>query len=159
MDFIDVAILMEIEGENFYRDLILKTSNAGLKSILTMLADDEVKHRILFEKMKKSEKIEITISQTGIKAIEIFKEENKNDFIKSINQIQVYESVLKLEKESIDLYTAEVNKANNATQKEVIISIINEEKKHYELIEYIIDLVSKPQRWVEHAEFTIKEEY
>ena len=44
-------------------------------------------------------------------------------------------------------------------QKEIFIELAEEEKKHYFLIENIIEFVSKPQTWLENAEFYHLEEY
>ena len=49
MDIYEYAMQMEKDGEAYYRDLAGKTSHQGLKSILGMLADAEVKHYKLFE--------------------------------------------------------------------------------------------------------------
>jgi rubrerythrin len=159
MNFYDVAIKMENDGEKFYLDMASKTKNDGLKNILTMLAGDEAKHFKIFEKMKKNEEISDSFPSALKKSSEIFKKENKDDFIKSINQINLYKKALNIERKSINFYTSEMNKAENEQQKENLTGIIKEENKHFELIEYIIDLVSRPERWVEHAEFTLREDY
>ncbi|MFH1613968.1 MAG: ferritin family protein [Planctomycetota bacterium] len=44
VDIFDYALQMEKDGESFYREIAQKTSNKGLQAILTMLADEEVKH-------------------------------------------------------------------------------------------------------------------
>ena len=41
-----------------------------------------------------------------------------------------------------------------------VLKIAKEEKNHYNIVENIIELLLKPERWVEHAMFTkIGEEY
>ena len=59
MDIYEYAMQMEKDGENFYRELVTKTSNRGLKTILGMLADAEVKHYKLFENMKRHDTVHI----------------------------------------------------------------------------------------------------
>lgn len=45
---------MEKDGEQFYREIAKKTDNKGLQAILTMLADEEVKHYQAIESMRKN---------------------------------------------------------------------------------------------------------
>ena len=52
MDIYSFALQMEKDGENYYRELATKSGSEGLKKIFTMLADEEVKHFRLIEKMR-----------------------------------------------------------------------------------------------------------
>ena len=58
MDIFEYALQMEKDGENFYRDLVRQTDNKGIKTILTMLADEEVKHYKAIEQVKAEEPAE-----------------------------------------------------------------------------------------------------
>ena len=53
MDIFEYAIQMEKDGEDYYCQLAQQAANEGLKTILAMLADEEVKHRNIIEKMTK----------------------------------------------------------------------------------------------------------
>ncbi|GAH41605.1 unnamed protein product [marine sediment metagenome] len=44
MNIFEYAMKMEKDGEEYYRQLAQQTTNKGLQTILTMLADEEVKH-------------------------------------------------------------------------------------------------------------------
>jgi rubrerythrin len=44
MNIYEYAMKMEKDSENYYSGLANKTDDAGLKNILKMLANDEVKH-------------------------------------------------------------------------------------------------------------------
>ena len=63
MNVFDFAINMEKEGELYYRELAEKTSEEGLQRILNMMADDEVKHRQTFEKMKNKKNPDVIKTQ------------------------------------------------------------------------------------------------
>jgi rubrerythrin len=55
-----------------------------------------------------------------------------------------------------------MEKANEVTeeyQKEIFQRLADEEKKHYFLLENIIEFVSRPETWLENAEFYHLEEY
>ena len=55
MNVYEYAMKVEKDGERYYRDLASKTDEPGLKSILNMLADEEVKHYVVFDKMNKNQ--------------------------------------------------------------------------------------------------------
>ena len=51
-DIIDIAIQIEENGEQFFRNAMQKTKNSSLISLLQWLADEEVEHAIWFKKLK-----------------------------------------------------------------------------------------------------------
>lgn len=53
MEAYDYAIQMEKDGEDYYRNLATKHSDRGIVEILTLLANDEVRHRKVLEMMKR----------------------------------------------------------------------------------------------------------
>ena len=61
----EYAMQMEKDGEDYYRQLAQKIDNNGMKTILTMLADEEVKHYNAIEKIKK-QKTQIAESEVLI---------------------------------------------------------------------------------------------
>ncbi|NBK25761.1 MAG: rubrerythrin, partial [Spirochaetia bacterium] len=44
-------------------------------------------------------------------------------------------------------------------EKKALSQIISEEKRHYAILEEMLKLVTRPHRWVESAEFGVREEY
>ena len=50
----DLAIRIEKNGERFFREARKQVSDEGLKSMLTRLADDEVKHEEFFRRKKEA---------------------------------------------------------------------------------------------------------
>jgi len=53
MNAYDYAMKLEKEGEDFYRQLAKEADQPGLSKIFTMMADEEVKHYKMFEKLAK----------------------------------------------------------------------------------------------------------
>ena len=51
MNVYEYAMKVEKDGEHYYRELAAKTNDVGLQKILTMLAEEEVKHFVVFEKI------------------------------------------------------------------------------------------------------------
>ena len=52
MDIFNFAIQMERDGETFYRELAGQVNEKGVQEILTMLAEDEVKHAKAVEQIR-----------------------------------------------------------------------------------------------------------
>ena len=160
MNIFEYALQMEKDGEDYYRQLAQQTSNKGMRTILTMLADEEVKHYNTIEKMKtaKPHMAERTIL-TDVKNVFIqIKESNeKLDF--DMKQTELYKKAQDIEKESRDFYLDKANEVKEKYQKEVFLRLADEETKHYFLLENIVEFVSRPETWLENAEFYHLEEY
>lgn len=159
MKIFEMAIELELNGEQFYRSLAEDAKSSGLKTIFNMLADDETRHRSVFEKMQSEDHSELSDTLIIKEANAIFNQLNKNDFSNEEKQLDVYKRALELEQKSIDYYNELIDLTDNEGTKSSLLKIIAEEEKHYTLLEFLIEYVSKPETWVEHAEFYLKEEY
>ena len=160
MEVFQYAMNMEKEGEEYYRELANNTDKTGLKKIFIWLADEEVKHYNILENMKKE--IAYTLIQAPLlrNAKTIFakmRQEKTFDF--DASQITMYRKAQDIEKKTQDYYLKEANRLSDARQRETLIKIAKEEEKHYLLLDNIIELVSRPQTWLENAEFYHLDEY
>jgi len=125
-----------------------------------MLADEEVKHYHIIEKMKtaKPQMAETTIL-TNVKNVfvQIKGSNEKLDF--DMKQTELYRKAQDIEKESRDFYLDKANEVKEKYQKEIFLRLADEETKHYFLFENIVEFVSRPETWLENAEFYHLEEY
>jgi rubrerythrin len=151
---------MEKDGENYYRQLAGQTTNKGLKTIFEMLADEEVMHYNIIEDMKTARP---TVAQTTLltDAKNVFAQiKDSNEAIGSdIGHIELYKKAQDIEQKSQDFYKEKAGKAEEEYHKVIFLRLANEEKKHYFLLENIIECVSRPEQWLENAEFYHLEEY
>jgi Uncharacterized conserved protein len=160
MDALELAMKMEQDGENFYRELAEKASNSGFREIFNQLADDEVKHFQLFKSMQQSP--EPFKSTTILKyAGNIFKQMIAENDLKNLDatQLALYQKAMDLEKKSQAFYLAQAADDENKNQGQLFQKIAAEEEKHYFLLHNIYELVLRPQTWVENGEFVHLEEY
>ena len=159
MDIYEYAMQMEKDGEDYYREISHKTANAGLQNILTRLADAEVKHYKVFQSMKNNEDIPDTDAGilAGVKNIFISMREEEQTGIDS-SQAELYRKAQEIEKKTRDFYLEKADEVN-ASQKTVFLKIADEEKKHYLILEKIIDFVTRPETWLENPEWYHLEEY
>jgi len=159
MKIFDMAIDLELNGEQFYRSLAEDSKSPGLKRMFNMLADDETKHKKMFEKMQEDGDIEIEDTLILEESNSIFKDLKKSDIVNEEKQVKVYKKALELENKSIEYYGELMGLVENEKGKAALQKVIGEEKKHRRLLEFIIEHVSRPETWVEDAEFYIREEY
>ena len=161
MNVFDFAINMEKEGELYYRELAEKTSEEGLQRILNMMADDEVKHRQTFEKMKNKKNPDVIKTQILKDAKNVFSQMKADtiDLAPDIEQLDLYKKAKEIELKSENFYRHEASLLGNEREKECLLKIAEEEKKHYHLLLNIIEFISRPQQWIENAEFYHLDEY
>lgn len=160
MDIFEFAMKMEKDGEGYYRELAKKSSTTGLSNIFTMLAKAEVVHYEIFKKMKENEKV--TVGDTRIlsqvkNVFEAMKEEREIEG--SLTQTELYHKAVEAEKRSREFYLSKAGEVKDADQKEIFHKIADEEKKHYLILQEIVDFVARPQTWLENPEWYHLEEY
>jgi rubrerythrin len=112
------------------------------------------------EKMKtaKPHMAETTILAEAKNVFVQIQESNEN-FGFDLGQIELYKKAQDIEERSRDFYLEKANEVTEEYQKEIFLRLADEEKKHYFLLENIIEFVSRPETWLENAEFYHLEEY
>jgi rubrerythrin len=161
MDIYDYAMQMEKDGENYYRDIAARSGNKGLKNILTMLADAEVKHYDLFNRMQQNQAVQVgdsTLLQGVKNVFAIMREEGDVKGI-SGSEADLYRKAQELEQRTEDFYREKAAEVLDAGQKGALLRIAAEEGKHYLILERIIEFVTRPDHWLENAEFYHLEDY
>jgi len=159
-DIYEYAKKMEKDGEAFYRDLAAGSSAPGLKRIFEMLADEEVGHYKLFSEMAKHNKAGVTDSPFLDNVRNVFEKirEEKPFGDLDASQAELYRKAQGLEKESEDFYREKAAQVDSA-QRGVFLRIAAQEKRHFQILENMIQLVSRPESWLENAEFHHLEDY
>jgi rubrerythrin len=76
-----------------------------------------------------------------------------------IGQKELYRKAQDIEKKSRDFYTEKASEVKQEYQKDIFLKLAEEEKKHYFLLENIIEFVSRPETWLENAEWYHLEDY
>lgn len=154
MDIFDFAIQMEKEGQELYLDIASQTNHTGLKNILKMLADDEVKHQLAIEKIRNES---CTMPETGIldSAKNVFRQ--MKDFGGSFDltgdEGKLYMQAMELELKSRSFYLDRADQAETSEQQALFEMLANEEDKHYHLLSNLVDFVQAPKTWLADAEF------
>jgi rubrerythrin len=155
MDIYKYAMQMELDGKNFYLDLAKKTNNAGIKSILTMMAESETKHYNVILSMQKNDKTQYSADTevlTKVKNI-FMKMKEKKDIDVDVSQVEFYKRALEVETNSEKFYLEKAEEEKDPYRKEIYLTLAKEEKSHCVLLENIVNFVSQPVNWLENSEW------
>jgi len=161
MDIFQFVQQMEKDGEAYYRDLAEKTVDKGLKTILLGMAEDEVKHFKIFKELEKQANPEYKATDILANAKNIFQEmrDSKESRNFPMDHVKAYEKALETEQKSDAFYREKAEEVDSPVAKELLVKIAEEERKHAHLLENIIDFISKPDTFLENAEFHHLEEF
>jgi rubrerythrin len=160
VDIFEYAMQMEKDGENYYHQLAQQTTNKGLQAILIMLADEEVKHYNAIEKIKTAASaITETTILTDAKNVFVQIRQSGESFNFDLGQIELYKKAQDIEEKSRVFYLEKSGHVEEGYQRDLFLRLAEEEKRHYFLLDNIIEFVSRPERWLENAEFCHLEEY
>lgn len=162
MNVFEFAMQMEKDGEQFYRELAGKTKNAGLKKIFSTLADEEVVHYDTFKKLGQMSATGIVESNVLEKAKNIFLEMKVAggfDIAAEMPQTEAYKAAMEAEKKAYAFYEEKAGETTAANEKEILLAFAREERRHYRLLEYVLEFVTRPESWLEDAEFVSLVEY
>jgi rubrerythrin len=161
MNIYDFAFEMVKDSEKYYRDLANKSNHEGFKNILNMLADEEKNHQEFVLKLinsRNEKKVESNILN-DIKNIFAKMSEEKKDISINISEVELYKKAQELEKKSEKFYLDKANESEDKSVKDLLNMLANEEKKHFFILDNIIEFVNRPATWLENAEFNHLDEY
>ncbi len=161
MDIFEFAMEKEKDSRDFYNQLADKTADKGLAKIFNMLADEEAKHYRIIEQMKNNSSQDIGDTNILSDAKNILKrlKETSDKLSFPASQIGVYKKALTIEQQSREFYLQKASEVENPRQKKIFARLAEEENKHYFLLDNILEFVSRPEQWLENAEWYHLDEY
>ncbi len=161
MNSLEFAIQMELEGRRYYLEQAELSRQEELKTIFLILADAEQKHAELLLQRQREEELKlqeysiVETSNSFFHSLESF----KPDLPRALKQLDVYRFAADQEQKSIDLYQGMLEQAKDPGDRELFQFLIKQETEHLHLFEDLVILLTRPEEWVESAEFGIREEY
>ena len=161
MKALEYAIKMELEGEKYYREQAEINKENGLYSVCIMLANDEAHHAKILKSRKERESFDMPDSDTLQKAKNVFS--GIGDIEKAEkpipSQLDFYRIASEKETQSIALYSELLAKAEDKKDVEIFGYLIAQEKKHFEALDNLADLLRHADEWVESAEFGLRKDF
>ena len=158
MDLVDFAMQMELDGKAHYEKLEQMTPVPGLKKIFSILAADEDKHFDVMKGMREGIILEMAGSIALDAAKNVFQTVRLDETLVASmkTNLDAYRYAIKLEVDSIDNYEEMLKKdATKWRPAEValLLKIIEEEQKHYNIMENIHDLIAEHDHYLTWREF------
>ncbi len=155
MNALEFAVNMEKDGEKFYRKQAEINSSNSLYTVCLLLAEEEKNHALLLSDMQNNISVEIDEADSLQQIKSIFKDiENFKSEIKELpTQLDFYTMALEKEKQSINLYKDLLSRATEDDENELFEHLVQQEKRHYDILDELILRLSHAEDWVENAEF------
>lgn len=161
MNTLDMALSLEYDLEKYYKEQAALYKDSDLDIIFSLLAQEEAKHASLLQ--NKADSLSYTLVESTIltesKNLFANLENFKSDIATLPTQLDSYRFALDKEEKSYEFYKKAASEATDLQLKEIFQHLIKEETNHCIILEEIIKLLTRPEEWVESAEFGIREDY
>ena len=165
MDMFSFAIQMEEDAEKLYRDLAARTGNDGIRKVLTRLAEEgtvqkesgEGRHKKAIISVQKRIQVHPE-KQSSSEITTIFEEMRKNpaSLPGDTDALELYEKALEIEKKGMEYYKQQFTENADEESRKLFSYLEKQELFHYSVVENLVQMIRKPEWWVENAEFTPK---
>ncbi|HCX05060.1 MAG TPA: rubrerythrin [Clostridiales bacterium] len=164
MNIYDFAINFEIESRKLYEKFAEESGNENLRGVFQGLAEEEKRHENILRQLKEDKKIDEVdsdILSTAKKAFELISKDltDTKDNVLPQQQVDIYKKAKEIEVDSYKFYTDKAEETEIPEVEKVFKRLAKEEKKHERIIENIIEMVNRPNTWLEDAEWNHMEDY
>lgn len=165
MNIYQFAMQMEKDGENYYRLLAKESTVPGLARIFLMLADEEVKHYNVIERLSRKESNPPLVAARILENVknvfvtmQVAKEDLRIDTTKAASE---YRKACAIEEMSQKFYLEKAGLVEDGYERQIFLRLAKEEGNHLRIMENIVEFVSRPEpgNWLENAEWHHLNEY
>lgn len=161
MDILQFALDMELDGERYYRRQAEQYASTPLAPVFALLAKDEAKHARILQSKMDGTSYDLSVNEQLLNRKNLFV--GLSDYQPPVkedpDQAALYHEALEMEQRSIDLYTDLLTKTIDDQTLSLLDFLVQEETRHYQILEDMFRFVNRPNEWVESAEFGVREEY
>lgn len=161
MDTLELALSLEYDLEKYYLEQAEKNKGNSLSVVYTMLAEEEEKHASIL--LGKADMLELKVQDKSIltEARGLFRQlgDFKSDIKELPSQLDSYRMALEMEQKSLIFYKKLHDNTDDEKEKETYRYLIKQEDTHCIIIEELVKLTTRPEEWVESAEFGLREDY
>lgn len=159
LKWLRVALDYEDEGLRFYTKAAGEASNALSRRLFRTLAGQEIEHakRIeeiyaLIEQGRRLPAPEKLKKVGGYVELEkdikdFFKTTDKESLRRDLGNVDAMKVALEIEKKSYDLYAELIKDARNASEKEFLTALKNEEQNHMDALDNVYYYLTDPEMW------------
>jgi len=161
MDIFEFGMKMELDGEAYYREIAEKSTDKGMKTILELLADSEVKHYNVLKKMKEHADPTLAAVTMVPEVKNVFEQMKAGDgnLDADVSHVNMYKQAKEVEAKSEAFYREQAEAADTPEVKKFFTNLANEEREHGVILGNICDMLGRPDTWLENAEWRQMEEF
>ena len=161
MNIYDFAINFERENREFYEKCAAESASDDLKQVFLDLADEERKHEEIVKQLKEEKTVDEVEAGILPKAKRAFENISKDlpEGVLPKEQVDVYKQAKDMETKSYEFYTEKAEESDLPQVKKTFKRLAEEEKKHEKIMDSIVEMVNRPNTWLEDAEWYHLEDY
>ncbi|QTL96602.1 rubrerythrin [Iocasia frigidifontis] len=161
MNVYEFALEFEQEHSSYYLDCAEKTNNSKLKKVFNDLAEEEQKHAKVVKDLAEKNKVSYVKSDILPRVKQVL-EEIASGLPTSViptEQVDIYKQARKMEEKSREFYQSKAEETDLEFVKKVFKELAEEERKHENIMVNIVEMVNRPNTWLEDAEWYHHEQY
>jgi len=159
LEWLKVALNFENEGLLFYTKAASESSNVLSRRLFRTLAGQEIDHAKKIEEiyglveggkeLPPPEKLKKIGAHVDVEKDieEFFGTTDRESLRKDIGNVEAMEVALEIEKKSFNLYSERLKDTTNASEKEFLKALRDEEKKHIDALDNVYYYLTDPEMW------------
>jgi len=161
MNVYEYAMGMETDAEAFYEKMADNTDLKGIKKIFLDLASDERRHFETFKALKERTAAVVSESPLLDEARNVFTRmiEEKTGLAELKGDLEAYRYAMKLEAEAGRFYQEMLDTEQDASVKDQLKKIIDQEYSHFRIVENLYRFVDAPNQYLAWGEFSNIDEF
>ncbi|AZO93661.1 ferritin family protein [Halocella sp. SP3-1] len=161
MNVYEFALEFEQEHSSYYLDCAEKTNNSKLKKVFNDLAEEEQKHAKVVKDLAEKNKVSYVKSDILPRVKQVLEEivSGLPTSVIPTEQVDIYKQARKMEEKSREFYQSKAEETDLEFVKKVFKELAEEERKHENIMVNIVEMVNRPNTWLEDAEWYHHEQY
>ena len=158
MNAIEIAIKMETDAINFYKEASKKANHSVGKKMFLTIAEDEKRHLNMLNQILRGLDIKIK-DVSPMKNIKTVFEEIKDEMMHKVeattDELEAFKIAIRMEKEGIEFYKKAASGAKTDKEKSLFERLIKEEQQHYDIFANTYFFLSDTGNWFMWEEHSI----
>ena len=159
MDAIEFMARFEEDGLRFFETLSTESTDAELKELFELLADNQKRHLGSLEKLRENlhgiETDTTLVDRAGVVVNGFRRTLYSHDIVKELRQdADAFDHIVKAEEEVIVLLDGMAKAEGEENTRELLVLLAEEEKQHLSRMENIYEFVEAPRSFLEWGEFS-----
>ncbi len=161
MDTLQLALSLEIDLQKYYYEQAERNKENSLYVVFSMLAKEEENHAKILQSEADKLTLPVQTDNILVEARKLFKQlgDFKTDIKDLPSQLDSYRMALEMEQKSLKFYTNLHDNAPDEKAKITFQYLLKQEDIHCTIMEELVKITTRPEEWVESAEFGLREDY